>query len=60
MERFDESLERPFDRVLDEPYLKVLGSLGLYDASLDLDSTPNPGEAEQRWAENPCIIPGDA
>ena len=54
---FDESLERPFSKVLDAEYISVLGSLGLYDASLDL--IPNPPEAPQRWAENPCIFPAE-
>jgi len=51
---FDEKLERPFSRTLDAEYISALGSLGIYDASLDL--LPNPPEAPQRWAENPCIL----
>lgn len=54
---FDQSLERPFDPVLDEEYVRELGSLGLYDASLDI--VKNPPEARQRWAENPCIFPSE-
>jgi len=30
---------------------------GFYDASVD--KYPNPPEAVQKWAENPCIIPGE-
>lgn len=54
---FDQSLERPFSKVLDAEYISALGSLGLYDASLDLPF--NPPEAEQRWAENPCVFPSE-
>lgn len=59
MERFDESLERPIDASLDAEYIKLLGSLGLYDASQD--NCKNPTEAPQAWAvqsDNPNIIRG--
>lgn len=35
MELPNESYERTFDKVLDADYVLMLGSLGLYDASMD-------------------------
>lgn len=48
MERFDESLERKIDPVLDAEYISMLGSLGLYDASSDkYQSTEHP--EDDKW-----------
>lgn len=45
---FDESLERPFEPTLDAEYVKALGSLGLYDASLDTYQVKDHPE-DDRW-----------
>lgn len=48
-----EANERRFNPELDiEPIIINLGHLGLVDA-MEYDH-PNPPEAEQRWAQNPC------
>lgn len=50
MERFDESLERPIDPVLDAEYIKVLGSLGLVDATIYNAPVDTPHPEDERWA----------
>jgi len=57
-EAWSEGNERLFNPELDrEPIIVELGHLGLVDALLY--DHPNPPEPPQRWAENPCIIPGE-
>lgn len=57
-EAWSEGNERLFDPKLDrEPIIVELGHLGLVDA-LEFDH-PNPPEASQRWAENPCVFPSE-
>ncbi len=57
VERFG-ATERRFDPEVDKiPVVINLGHIGLVDALLF--DHPNPQEAPQRWAENPCIIPGE-
>lgn len=55
---FNEGMERPATQEEREYVNRALFQYGLYAAALD--EMENPGEPEQRWAENPCIIPGDA
>lgn len=54
MERFDESLERPIDPILDAEYINMLGSLGLVHAEIDSHETPQHSQ-DSRWA----VEPGD-
>ena len=35
IERFDESLERPYEPSLDDVYVRQLGALGIVDALID-------------------------
>lgn len=54
---FDEGMERPATHEEREYVQRALFQYGVYAASLD--ELPNPPEAPQRWAENPCIFPSE-
>lgn len=54
---FDEGSERPATVEEREYVNRALFQYGVFAASLD--DIESPDEPQQRWAENPCIIPGE-